>query len=180
MESNPIRKYAYHPKPRNGMILVTFKKEADLNKNNHPSTFTQYEWNKRFDVEKLRSSWKQRAETDFQMNEQKLPFNIMTKEVLEAKQFVKDLIENDVLAIKKKRWNVSSQVATNKEKIDHKKRLYELKHGLISFTTTPKIKKKKAMQISPNDSTSINSNRDKWNIKAIFEPEEKRDLSKRM
>lgn len=180
METRNKRKFAYNPKPRNGMELLTFKREADLNKNNHPASFTQYEWNKKFNISKLKNSWKQKAETDFQINEQKFPFNIMTKEVFEAKQFVSDLIENDVLEIKKKRWNVSSQIS-NKEKRDHKKRLYELNHGLVSFTSTPKKSKKpKSQNMTSEEFKSNIDNKPRWNIKATLDLDEKQQITNRM
>jgi len=61
-----------------------------------------------------------------------------------AKEFAKALIDPDILEVRKKRWNISSQSEFN-ERPELKKTLFEVSHGLKDFKVVP-LKDKKEVK----------------------------------
>ncbi len=76
----------------------------------------------------------------FPLDHKKFNDDDVSKKVKEAKENVLNLIDPDVLELRKKRWNISSQPSNDKPEL--KKTLFEVSHGLSDFKLVePKEKK---------------------------------------
>ncbi len=92
-------------------------------------------------------------------------------QVKEAKAYVKDLVDPDILEIRKKRWNVSTNPILN-DKIELQKTIFELRHGLKDS----KIEKlKDDRKIEPGTDTR-NYSDPFWKLPPLISKEEKKEI----
>lgn len=90
----------------------------------------------------------------------------------EAKEFVKALIDPDILEIRKKRWEISSKPVFN-ERPELKKTLFEVSHGLKDFKVVPPAEKKVEL-----GTDTRNYCYEGWNGSSLLEQFEKKEISK--
>jgi len=68
----------------------------------------------------------------------------MLPKVVEAKKYIKELVEKDPLDLKQRRWNISVD-SHSKFEPEIQKTVFELSHGLKDFKIVP-IKEKKLLK----------------------------------
>ena len=139
--------FRYNPPPKNPKVLLSFK---DITKSNQgvdsptrwniPShqlqSFDKKEWEKTFTLNRLRERWKEKGIIDFDYKYKKFPDNCAFEGVAEKKAYINDLRDPDILCLKPKKWNMSSD-AKEKFKPELKTVLFQEKHGLGEFMVVP-------------------------------------------
>jgi hypothetical protein len=89
---------------------------------------------------KLRLHHSKNDKLNFPRDHKKFNDDDIPHKAREAKEFVKDLKDPDILELRKKLWNISSQPQEN-ERPELKKTLFEVSHGLRDFNVV-KLKEK--------------------------------------
>lgn len=184
LENNPdsIGKapFSYNPPPRDPRQLLSFKGEAKGLPPAPSQEFTtqklqaldKQEWQNTFSLTRLHNEWKTRVELDFDDKHKKFSDDMILPEVKESKQYVKELIDRDVLDLKKKRWNVSSDCNDKSFRPELKKTLFEVSHGLKDFTVVPLKEKIVEEGCDSRDIRVIDGL--KWDISTKLENDEKK------
>ncbi len=108
--------------------------------------------------------------SNFPMDHKKFNDDEVSKEAREAKQFVSQLIDPDILELQKKRWNNSS-LPSIKEKPELKKTLFEVKNGFKDFKVTEP--KRKYIELGTD---SRDACYDGWNLSTLITNNERREI----
>jgi hypothetical protein len=103
----------------------------------------------------------------FPLDHKKFNDDDVPKKVKDAKEFVLNLIDPDVLELRKKRWNISSQPSNERPEL--KKTLFEVSHGLSDFKLVMPTKKR-----PPSGTDKRNLCYDGWNGSTLLEETEKK------
>ena len=139
--------FRYEPPPKNPKVLLSFKEMTQSNQEvespllwNIPShqlhAFDKKEWEKTFTLSRLHDRWKEKGVIDFDYKYKKFPDNSLFQGVREKKDFIKNFRDPDILSLKPRRWNISTNVS-EKYTPELKKVLFQEKHGLGEFMITP-------------------------------------------
>ena len=139
--------FRYEPPPKNPKVLLSFKEMKKSNQEvespllwNIPShqlhAFDKKEWEKTFTLSRLHDRWKEKGVIDFDYKYKKFPDNSLFQGVREKKDFIKNFRDPDILSLKPRRWNISTNVS-EKYTPELKKVLFQEKHGLGEFMITP-------------------------------------------
>ena len=139
--------FRYEPPPKNPKVLLSFKEMTKSNQEvespllwNIPShqlhAFDKKEWEKTFTLSRLHDRWKEKGVIDFDYKYKKFPDNSLFQGVREKKDFIKNFRDPDILSLKPRRWNISTNVS-EKYTPELKKVLFQEKHGLGEFMITP-------------------------------------------
>jgi hypothetical protein len=172
--------FRYNPPPKDPKILLsikeTMKSNPDLQSRylwNIPSqqlhSFDKKEWEKTFSISNLHSKWKEKGIIDFDNKFKKFPDNCSFPGVPESKSFVKDLRDPDILELKQKKWNISTNTKENM-KPELKKTVFEVKHGLKDFKIVPIKPPYVPEGVDSRDKMEIDGNI--WNISNYFDRKE--------
>ena len=161
--SNP--KFKYNKRPQSSKVLVHFKKDDDIKLEN-PSTMTNREWNKKFNVHKLRTYWTQKAKTSFDITDQKFPSSLLPKDIREYK------------AKKNKPIFQSDYICPDRQKYYYD--LFNNEHGIgiekyATSENTNTVRKTKTKTFRP-----LTSNKTNWNKNSVFAHSDKKQLSIQM
>ena len=139
--------FRYEPPPKNPKLLLSFKEitKSNLtpdspNRWNIPphqlQSFDKKEWEKTFTLNRLHERWKEKGIIDFDYKYKKFPDNCSFKGVAEKKAFINNLKDPDILCLKPRKWNISTDTR-EKFKPELQKVLFEEKHGLGEFMVVP-------------------------------------------
>lgn len=133
--------FSYKEAPINPNVLVSFRPPESILPENLITTqqlqaLDKKEWEQRFSLGKLRKDWKNKVNLEFDLKHKKFPDELVSPQVRESQKFVKELIDPDILELRQKYWNKSSET---KEKIrpELKQTLFEVSHGLQDFKIVP-------------------------------------------
>ena len=108
---------------------------------------------------------------NFPMDHKKFNDDEVSKNARMAKEYINDLIDPDILELRKKRWD-QSNLPGLKEKPELKKTLFEVKNGFKDFQVTePKYKR---IELGTD---SRNACYDGWNVSTLLTDIEKKDIS---
>ena len=166
-------KHPYKAPPKDPRVLLTFRQggEGEEGQENLiPQTFfstqklqslDRKEWENTFNVEKLRSEWKTRVNLDFENNYKKFSDDFVLPNVVQSKKEAKDLVDPDILELKKKEWNISYNLK-NDVKPELQKKLFEITSGLKDFKVVPIKKKEVTEGVDSRDHLEIDGS--VWNI----------------
>ena len=100
----------------------------------------QTEWEHTFSLSRLRKKWDRKMVLNFDPKFKKINDSFVSPKVLESREFVRNLVDPDILLLhSKKDWNNS--VDAKEKKIDQKKEIFESTFGLNNYTVT-KLKEK--------------------------------------
>ena len=139
-------KFRYQPPPQDKRKLINFHESIKLNAKD-PTPFNRLnsqqlksldkkEWENTFTIKKLHARWKGTTNLDFDNNFKKFTDDIIPPSVISSKNYVKNLIDPDILEKKKKNFNLSTD--TGKEvRPELKKTIFEVSQGLKNFTIVP-------------------------------------------
>ena len=176
--SGPI--FRYQPPQKDPKILLsikeTMKSSPDIQSQylwNIPShqlhSLDKKEWEKTFSLNNLHLRWKEKGLIDFDRKFKKFPDNCELPGVSESKTFVKDLRDPDILELKQKKWNISTNTK-EKVKPELKKTIFEVKNGLKDFKIVP-IKQHKIQEgVDSRNNLEIDGNI--WNVSNYFDRKE--------
>ena len=108
---------------------------------------------------------------NFPMDHKKFNDDEVSKNARIAKNFVNDLIDPDILELRKKRWDTSN-LPVLKEKPELKKTLFEVKNGFKDFLVTePKYKR---IELGTD---TRNACYDGWNVSTLLTNIEKKEIN---
>lgn len=107
---------------------------------------------------------------NFPMDHKKFNDDEVTQKARVAKEYVKDLIDLDILELQKKRWNQSA-LPSIKEKPELKKTLFEVKNGFKDFKVTEPREKLVELGVDTRDACY-----DGWNLSTLLTNMEKKDI----
>ena len=173
--------FSYNPPPNDPRVLLSFKGTARGLPPNPSEEFTTQklqamdtkEWSSKFTVPKLRREWQTKVEIDFEDKHKKFPDDMMLPKVIKSKEYVKELIDPDILELKQKRWNISSDCQT-KLRPELKKTLFEVSHGLKDFKVVPLKEHVVEEGCDSRDNRIVDGM--KWEISTKLEENEKKYL----
>jgi hypothetical protein len=89
---------------------------------------------------KLRISHSKHDKLNYARDHKKFNDDDVPQKAKEAKEYIKELRDPDILELRKKNWNVSTQAQDN-QRPELKKTLFEVSHGLRDFNVV-KLKEK--------------------------------------
>lgn len=107
---------------------------------------------------------------NFPMDHKKFNDDDVYKNARSAKEFVKALIDPDILELRQKRWDNSTLPAL-KEKHELKKTLFEVKNGFKDFQVTDPKQKKIELGTDTRDACY-----DGWNVSTLLTNLEKKEI----
>ena len=173
VESMEQCKHPYKAPPKDPRVLLTFRQGGDSQDNQEnliPQTFfstqklqslDRKEWENTFTIDKLHSEWKTRVNLDFENNYKKFSDDFVLPNVVQSKKDAKNLVDPDLLELKKKQWNISYNVKDD-VKPELQKKLFEIGSGLKDFKIVP-IKQKEIIEgVDSRDHLEIDGSI--WNI----------------
>ena len=179
-ENEETKPFRYEPPQKDPKILLSIKETMKSNPDvqsrllwNIPSqqlhSFDKKEWEKTFTLSNLHLRWKEKGIIDFDRKYKKFPDNCCLSGVKESKLFVKDLKDPDILELKQKKWNISTNTK-EKMKQELKKTIFEVKNGLKDFKIVP-IKVPKIVEgVDSRNKMEIDGNI--WNVSNYFNRKE--------
>lgn len=119
------------------------------------------EWKSHFTLDRLKQQWETRVPLEFPHHHKKFSDDIISPQTKESKEFVRNLIDNDILELKQKEWNNSTDVY-GKVKPDFAKTIFEVNHGLKDFKIVPL--KERACPEGCDSRNSFEINGNKWEV----------------
>ena len=166
-------KHPYKAPPKDPRVLLSFRQGGETSENQEnliPQTFfstqklqalDRKEWESTFNLDKLRSEWRTRVNLDFENNYKKFSDDFVLPNVIKAKKEAKDLVDPDLLELKKKQWNISYNIKDD-VKPELEKKLFEISSGLKDFKVVP-IKQKEILEgVDSRDHLEVDGS--VWNI----------------
>ena len=139
-------RFRYRPRPPDKRMLINFHESIKSNAKD-PTPFNKLnsqqlkaldkkEWENTFTIKNLHARWKGSTNLDFENNFKKFTNDIVPPHVLASKNYVKNLIDPDILENKQKYFSLSTD--TGKEvRPELKKTVFEVSQGLKNFTIVP-------------------------------------------
>lgn len=140
-------KFPYQTKKKDPRVLLSFRQKGDGENQDYliPQNFfstqklqslDRKEWESNFTLDKLHSEWKTRVNLDFENNYKKFADDFVLPGVKKAKEKIKDLVNPDLLELKKKNWNISYNIKDD-IKPELSKKLFEIENGFKDFKVIP-------------------------------------------
>jgi hypothetical protein len=141
-------KFEYKIPKKDPRVLLSFG-DNTLNLNNEYEltsglklrALDKKEWESLFTLKKLKNEYKRKTEINFDYNFKKFSDDIILPNIIESKKYIKNLLNPDILELKQKKWDNSTDI-NNKKKPELKQTLFEVSHGLRDFKVIP-LKEKK-------------------------------------
>ena len=179
-DTNEGAKFPYVPPAKDPRVLFSFNENVQSEIS--PKFTTQKlqaldkkEWEETFNLKNLRNSWKRKVDIDFEDKHKKFSDELMLPNVIESRKYVHDLRDPDILELKQKRWNISSDVHS-KERPELKKTTFEVSHGLKDFKVVPLKEKIVPEGVDSRNMREIDNNI--WNTSVLLENYEKKENNK--
>lgn len=164
-------KYRYEPPAKDPRVLSSFKETMKGNLNDEGASWNyssqqlkaldKKEWENTFTLNKLRSKWTGQMNLDFENNFKKFSNDAIYPRAFPAKQYVKNLRDPDILELKKKRWNISTNHIES-VRPELKKTLFEVENGLKDFKVVPIKEHNVEVGVDSRDHLDVDGNI--WNI----------------
>ena len=121
-------------------------------------------------TQKFRIFHSKNDKLSFPLDHKKFNDDDIPKKVKEAKEYVLNLIDPDVLELQKKRWNISSQPSNEKPEL--KKTLFEVSHGLSDFKLV--VPREREIELGTD---TRNFCYEGWNCSTLLEQMEKKQIA---
>ena len=176
--------HKYIPQKTDNRVLFSFRESYKSN----PSLSTisnlnsqqlkaldKTEWEKSFTLKKLRLKWGCKTNLDFEPSFKKFPDEAVFQKSKVSKDYIKNLVDPDILELKQKNWNISNNTK-EKYRPELKKTLFEVKNGLKDFKIVPIKKKKVNDGVDTRDHMEIDGNI--WNISHLVNEKQFKKESK--
>ena len=178
-------KFRYQAKPEDKRQLINFH-ESIKSQAKDPSPFNRLtsqqlkalgnkEWINTFNLKNLHARWEGTTNLDFDNNFKKFTDDIMPSSVIASKNYIKDLVDPDILQKKKKKFSLSTD--TSKEiKPDLQKNLFEVSHGLKNFSIVPLKEHNVEVGVDSRNYLTLDDNSISWNKSNLLD---EKDLNQR-
>ena len=165
-------------KSHSNSFLSTIKKSQNENSFNSSNlqNLSKKDWEKTFTIKKLRSKWNKKINVNYEKNFKKYMNDFIPEKTKEKKNYIKNLVQSDILDFDNKRWNCSVN-SNEKNKPELKKTIFEITNGLKSFNFTTLKENKIEEGIDSRDYDYYNDNNKKWNNSQLLLSSEKNSLS---
>ena len=133
------------------------------------------EWENTFNLRRLNKKWKVKTELDFESNFKKFTNDVMYPRVKPAKEYIQNLRDPDLLELKQKFWNKSTN-AKEEYRPELKKTLFEVNNGLKDFKIVPLKEQKINEGVETREYREIDGNT--WNISSFVNEKEVKSKEK--
>ena len=165
-------------KSHSNSFLSTIKKSQNENSFNSSNlqNLSKKDWEKTFTIKKLRNKWNKKINVNYEKNFKKYMNYFIPEKTKEKKNYIKNLVQSDILDFDNKRWNCSVN-SNEKNKPELKKTIFEITNGLKSFNFTTLKENKIEEGIDSRDYDYYNDNNKKWNNSQLLLSSEKNSLS---
>ena len=165
-------------KSHSNSFLSTIKKSQNENSFNSTNlqNLSKKDWEKTFTIKKLRNKWNKKINVNYEKNFKKYMNDFIPEKTKEKKNYIKNLVQSDILDFDNKRWNCSVN-SNEKNKPELKKTIFEITNGLKSFNFTTLKENKIEEGIDSRDYDYYNDNNKKWNNSQLLLSSEKNILS---
>ena len=165
-------------KSHSNSFLSTIKKSQNENSFNSTNlqNLSKKDWEKTFTIKKLRNKWNKKINVNYEKNFKKYMNDFIPEKTKEKKNYIKNLVQSDILDFDNKRWNCSVN-SNEKNKPELKKTIFEITNGLKSFNFTTLKENKIEEGIDSRDYDYYNDNNKKWNNSQLLLSSEKNSLS---
>lgn len=101
-------KFKYVKPPKSPLLILNKKNKTNENiKEDLP-------WGKRINLRTLKEKWTNKLKIDFRKDEKVFPEIAVTKKAIKAKEEVKQMLDKDILKLKKEKWDDSVNINSNK------------------------------------------------------------------
>ncbi len=124
-------------KSHSNSFLSTIKKSQNENSFNSTNlqNLSKKDWEKTFTIKKLRNKWNKKINVNYEKNFKKYMNDFIPEKTKEKKNYIKNLVQSDILDFDNKRWNCSVN-SNEKNKPELKKTIFEITNCLKSFNFT--------------------------------------------
>ena len=165
------RFFPYTKPPQNPKILEIQRNTPEIT-HEQLQDLTNEEFLNKFTLKKLHKKWKKTFPYNFGLSTKKFSDDCASKNTIESKKYIKDLLDPDIFEVKIPRWNKSTK-PDKTDKVPLKKTLFEVNNGFNNYLVTP-LKGKTIEE--GTDSRNIHIFGDDWNISNKLEKKEKKIL----
>ena len=163
--------FPYTKPPQNPKILEIQRNIPEITRE-QLQDLTNEEFLNKFTLRKLHKKWQRSFPYNYSLTTKKFSDDCASKNAIESKKYIKDLLDPDIFEVKLPRWNKSTK-PDKADKIPLKKTLFEVNNGFNNYLVTP-LKGKTIEE--GTDSRNIHIFGDDWNISNKLEKKEKKIL----
>ena len=164
--------FPYTKPPQNPKILEIQRNYPEITRE-QLQDLTNEEFLNKFTLQKLHKRWQRTFNYNFGLSTKKFSDDCAFKKAIQAKKYIKDLLDRDIFEVKIPRWNKSTKPNEKNDKIPLKKTLFEVNNGFNNYLVTP-LKEKFVEE--GTDSRNIHIFGDDWNVSSKLEKNEKKNL----
>ena len=164
--------FPYTKPPQNPKILEIQRNYPEITRE-QLQDLTNEEFLNKFTLKKLHKRWKKTFPYNYGLSTKKFSDDCAFKKAIEAKKYIKDLLDRDIFEAKIPRWNKSTKPSSKNDKIPLKKTLFEVNNGFNNYYVTP-LKEKFIEE--GTDSRNVHIFGDDWNVSSKLEKNEKKNL----
>ena len=100
-------KFKYKKIPRSPLLILDYANQFNAM---NETTSTQ----KRINLKTLKDNWSKKMKIDFTKKEKVFSEKAVKQKAIEAKEEIKEMMDRDILQLKKKKWNDSVSLTNNK------------------------------------------------------------------
>ena len=126
----------------------------------------------KFTLQKLHKKWRRIFPCNYGLTTKKFSDECASKNAIESKKYIKDLLDPDIFEVKLPRWNNSTK-PDKADKIPLKKTLFDVNNGFNNYLVTP-LKEKIVEE--GTDSRDVHVFGEDWNVSNKLEKKEKKLL----
>ena len=167
------------PTNNNKNLLYDFKGE------NHSFTHIQLkqmskdDFLKNVSKENLEKKWNRKINVNYKNYLKRFPQKNNNKRILEAKKYIKNLVDKDIFQVRQQKWNISTKIDDNKFNIKEylEKIKYEINHN---NQNTNLIENKVKPLYNDNNFVIHDDMNNKWNVSSKLEEQEKDIMDKKL
>lgn len=164
-------KFPYQQSPKDPRVLISFR--AEDNEGIKLQVLENKEWENKFTIKKLHQKWLEKMNLNFQSKHKKFSDDTMRSSIVEAKKMIKESLDPDILEVKQKNWNQSTN-PLEKIRPELKHTLFEVNNGLNEFNVVSL--KEQLYQEGCDTRNKIILDGKKWNITSKVEEKEIKDV----
>ena len=178
-------KFRYQPRPEDKRKLINFHESIKSNAKD-PTPFNRLtsqqlkalgtkEWLNTFNLKNLHARWEGTTNLDFDNNFKKFTDDIIPSSVTDAKKYVKNLVDPDVLQKKRKDFSLSTNT-NEKFNPELQKTIFEVSQGLKNFSIIPLKEHNVEVGVDSRNYLTLDNSNNTWNKSNLID---EKDLSQR-
>ena len=167
------------PTNNNKTLLYALKGENHVFTHIQLKQMSKDDFLKNFSKENLEKKWNRKIKVNYKNYLKRFPQKNNNKRILEAKKYIKNLVDKDIFQSRPQRWNISTKIDDNKFNIKEnlKKIKYEINHN---NQNTNLIENKIKPLYNDNNFVIHDDMNNKWNVSSKLEDQEKDIMDKKL